>query len=272
MRLAILSDIHANIEALRASLGVIGSDRIDRIVCLGDIVGYNADPAACVDAIRACGALCVAGNHDRAVCGQISTAGFSPVAARAVGWTRGRLDDDAIGFLSGLPLTRAIGSDLVAVHGALHPDIGQEMVRLDGEDSRRLSVAALLAHPSGARVGAFGHTHRFGIYEYCAGGLRNWTDDEVVLRDDAAYLINPGSIGQPRTDERRATYLVLDTAARTVSLRRVAYDAFAAFGKTRAAGLLPRGYPVPAAMRPVLRRGALGLRALWDGRGGSREG
>jgi predicted phosphodiesterase len=273
MRLAIISDIHANLEALQACLRRIGSDRIDRIVCLGDIVGYNANPTECVNEIRACGALCVAGNHDRAVCGQISTAGFSPIAARAVGWTRSRLGDDAITFLSALPLTRAIGNDLVAVHGALHPETGQELVRLDHADSRRLSFAALLSHPSSARVCAFGHTHHFGVHEYRDGLSQTWTDDEVVLRDDAAYLINPGSIGQPRTAERRATYLVLDTAARTVSLRRVAYDARAAFGKTRAAGLMPRSYPVPAAIHSALKRGAgaLGLGDLLKRHGHSRS-
>jgi predicted phosphodiesterase len=261
MRLAIISDIHANLEALQACLRRIGSDRIDRIVCLGDIVGYNANPAECVTAIQACGAVCVAGNHDRAVCGQITTEGFSSIAARAVRWTRGRLGDDAIAFLAALPLTRVIGNDLVAVHGALHPDTGQDLVRLDTEDRRRLSFAALRSHPSGARICAFGHTHRLGIHEQRDGVMCARAADEVVLRDDALYLVNPGSVGQPRTAERRATYLVLDTAARTVSLRRVAYDAGAAFGKTRAAGLMPRSYKLPVPIRAGLRRvaGVLGL-------------
>ncbi len=223
MRLAIISDIHANLEALRATLRNISEDCVDRILCLGDIVGYNAEPEECVAELRRCAPLCVAGNHDRAVCGQISTDGFSPTAARAVAWTRGRLPADAIGFLSGLPLALSIEDHLVAVHGALHPQTGQELMRLDSDERRLLSLEALFAHPSGARVCAFGHTHELGIHEYRNGALRRHEAEEVSLREDAAYLVNPGSVGQPRTAERRATYLVLDTACQAVSVRRVEY-------------------------------------------------
>jgi predicted phosphodiesterase len=255
MRLAIISDIHANLEALQATLRRIGADRIDRIVCLGDIVGYNADPAACVDEIRRSGALCVAGNHDRAACGQITTDGFSPTAARAIAWTRSRLAADAVDFLAGLPLTRCIDGSLVAVHGALHPDTGQELVRLDNEERRKASSEALLSHSSGARVCAFGHTHVLGVYAYRRGLPQSTDAEEVALRDDAVYLINPGSVGQPRTAEWRATYLVLDTARQNVSVRRVEYDVQSAFAKTRAAGLMPRAAVLPS-VRAGLRWGA----------------
>ena len=253
MRFAIISDIHANLEALEATLRRIDADRIDRIVCLGDIVGYNANPAECVEHIRRSDALCVAGNHDRAVCGQITTDGFSNNAARAVVWTRPRLSADALDFLSGLPLTRCIETNLVAVHGALHPESGQELVRLDTEERRLCSFKALLRVTSGARVCAFGHTHNLGIYEYRNGASRTCIGEEVPLLDDAVYLINPGSVGQPRTAERRATYLVLDSAWQTASVRRVDYDARTAFAKTRAAGLAPRSYPLPQPVRSGLK-------------------
>jgi predicted phosphodiesterase len=256
MRLAIISDIHANLEALRATLGQIDKDRIDRIVCLGDIVGYNANPLECVNEIRSCAALCVAGNHDRAVCGQITTEEFSPIAVRALAWTRSRLDTDALEFLSALPLTRCVESHLIAVHGALHPHVGQELVRLDNEERRQASFETLLRHPSTAPICAFGHTHRLGIYEYRNGTSHSQETDELVLRDDAVYLINPGSIGQPRTAERRATYLVLDTDRRAVSVRRINYDARTALAKARAAGLMPRSYPLPSCLRKGLKRGA----------------
>ena len=96
--IAIISDIHANLEALEAVLREIRAERIGTIVCLGDIVGYNADPAACIGLLRDAGAICVAGNHDRAVTGQITTEGFNPLAARAVDWTRSRLTADDIGL------------------------------------------------------------------------------------------------------------------------------------------------------------------------------
>jgi predicted phosphodiesterase len=262
MRIAILSDIHANLEALQAVALAIAEEPVDRVVCLGDVVGYNADPAACVDLLLRLDPVCVAGNHDRAVTGQITTAGFSRAAARAVAWTRARLPAETLDLLAGLPLRATVGDALVAVHGALHPETGCESVRLDTDERRRLSFAALAAHPSGARVCAFGHTHRLGIHEFKDGATRSCRDDEVAtLREDALYLVNPGTVGQPRTADRRATYLVLDTDRRSVAPRRVPYDAAAALRKTRAAGLLPRFSFVPAPVRASLKRGvgALGL-------------
>ncbi len=266
MRLALISDIHANLEALQATLRRIETDHIDEIVCLGDIVGYNANPAECIDAVRGCAALCVAGNHDRAVCGQISMEEFSVTAARAVVWTRSRLAAEALDFLSGLPLTRSIGNDLVAVHGALHPSTGQELVRLNSEERRQASFEALLSHPSGARVCAFGHTHHLQIHELRNGRAYTYDADEVSLREDAVYLVNPGSVGQPRTAERRATYLVLDTARQAVSVRRIDYDAKTAFSKARAARLVPRSHRLPSSIRSGLKRGAraIGLRSYSD--------
>jgi predicted phosphodiesterase len=262
MRIAILSDIHANLEALQAVALAIAGEPVDRVVCLGDIVGYNADPAECVDLLLRLDPVCVAGNHDRAVTGQITTDGFSRTAARAVAWTRARLPAETLDLLATLPLRATVGDELVAVHGALHPETSCETVRLDTDERRRLSFKALAVHPSGTRVCAFGHTHRLGIYEFRNGATRNHGgEDEVILRGDSLYLVNPGTVGQPRTADRRATYLLLDTDCRSVLPRRVPYDAAAALRKTRAAGLLPRFSFVPAPIRASLKRGvgALGL-------------
>src|SRR5689334_2156094 len=106
--IAIISDIHANLEALEAVLGEIRRERIDTIVCLGDIVGYNADPSGCISRLREAHALCIAGNHDRAVTGQIPTEGFNPLAARAVDWTRARLTPDELEWLAALPLKAVV--------------------------------------------------------------------------------------------------------------------------------------------------------------------
>ncbi|HEV7368198.1 metallophosphoesterase family protein [Arenibaculum sp.] len=254
MRYAILSDVHSNLEALRAVLDAISGEDAGRIVCLGDIVGYNADPGPCVSLLREAGAHCVAGNHDRAVTGQITTDGFNPLAARAVAWTRGQLGAEAMDFLRGLPLKASFGSDLVAVHGALHPDVGCELVRLDSDERRRLSFEALVEHPSGSRICAFGHTHRPGIHEYRHGTTLTHAGDEVIMREGAHYLVNPGTVGQPRTGDDRATYMVLDTERATISIRRVVYDMRPALSKTRKAGLAARLSRVPEPYRSVLRR------------------
>ena len=261
MKLAIISDIHANLEALTATLADISARGADRIVCLGDIVGYNANPAECVALLREFDPVCVAGNHDRAVAGVIATDGFPHTAMRAVKWTRNHLDADALDYLALLPLTAHVEDQLVAVHGALHPPTGQDMVRLDSEQARRASFEALARHPSRARILAFGHTHHVGIFELKHGAMRERRGDKVFLHDDAYYLVNPGAVGQSRTADMRATYLVLDTEHQAVTVNRVAYDADAAALKTRRAGLMPAFSFLPAPVRDTLKRGvrAVGL-------------
>jgi len=265
MRFAIISDVHANLEALQATLGDITGQRVEQIVCLGDIVGYNAEPAACIGLLRQTGALCVAGNHDRAVAGQISTDAFTPFAERAIAWTRTRLGADDLDYLAELPLRASISDTLVAVHGALHPDSGCEWVRLDSDELRQLSFDALRTHASAAHICAFGHTHHLGIYKLHGGQMRMHQGDEAALSPDAYYLVNPGTVGQPRSSEWRATYLVLDTGLRSLTVRRVEYDAALNLAKTRKAGLLPRSRYIPRPLRSVLGRGARGLRRVWRG-------
>ncbi len=250
MRIALISDIHANLEALQATLDAIAAQGVDRIVCLGDIVGYNTDAAACIALLRQAGAVCIAGNHDRAVTGAIGLAGFSGPAARAVAWTRSRLDEDSLAFLSALPLTAVVDRALVAVHGALHPKEGQELVRLDDDAKRALSLRALGTHPSGAQVCAFGHTHRAGLWEWLDGAMRPVPlDDGAVLRPNGLYLLNPGTVGEPRGADSRASFASFDTDARRIILHRVSYPRRTALAKTRRAGLAPRFAAVPASLR-----------------------
>lgn len=259
MKLAIISDIHANLEALQATLHQISTQAVDRILCLGDIVGYNANPAECISLLREFDVLCIAGNHDRAVTGQITTDGFSHAAARAVAWTRRRLGADDIAFLAALPLKLRLGRHLVMVHGALHPETGCELVRLTSDELRRLSFKALAADPSGAHVCAFGNTHRLGIFELRDDDIRVRTGDEVSLREDAYYLINPGTVGRSLTADPRATYFLFDVVRQAIAVQHVAYDAAASRAKTRAAGLLERSSFLPAGIRTPLKWGAQAL-------------
>ncbi|WP_442931900.1 metallophosphoesterase family protein [Microvirga sp. CF3016] len=266
MRTAIISDIHSNLEALEATLQDIAAHNVGCVLCLGDIVGYNANPIECIQLLRKRNVLCVAGNHDRAVAGQITTEGFGYTAARAVAWTRRHLDADALAYLFALPTDLTISKALVAVHGALHPITGRESVRLDTDERRRLSLNALSAHPSGARICAFGHTHRLGIYELRGGVIRELTGDRVFLREDGWYLVNPGTIGQPRTSDRRATYMIFDSAKSELTTHRIVYDTRTPFRKSRKVGLVPiwAAFPrpvvnammrLPTPVRTSLRRG-----------------
>jgi diadenosine tetraphosphatase ApaH/serine/threonine PP2A family protein phosphatase len=268
MRLAIISDVHANLEALRAVLSDISECSATRIVCLGDVVGYNADPAGCIALLREAGALCVGGNHDRACVGLIAADGFGAHAVRVLAWTWARLGPDDLAFLAGLPLQAVVlgepgqpggvPGELVAVHGALTAEGGCERTYLDSDERRLQCFAALAAHPSRARICAFGHTHRLGVFELGDGDVRASArgGDTVSLRRHARYLLNPGSVGQPRSAELRATYLILDTVAHSVAVRRVPYDSGAAMAKVRAAGLAPRAQPIRAGAGRALAWGA----------------
>jgi predicted phosphodiesterase len=259
VKLALVSDIHANLEALQATLADLALRAVDRVVCLGDLVGYNTRPAECIALIRRIDALCVAGNHDMAVCGRIQTRSFSNTAARAVAWTHRRLTPDDLNFLGGLPVKADVEGQLIAVHGGLHPETERATVRLDNDERRMQSFKALIADPSGTRICAFGHTHHAAVYEFRNGRVLARPEQEIRLHDDAYYLINPGTIGQPRSRDRRASYMVLDLARRTVHLHRVDYDASVPLAATRAAGLAPAFPFVPASLRGLI---AEGLRAL----------
>lgn len=262
MRLALVADVHANLEALRAALADIAASGVDRVVCLGDVVGYNADPAGCIAALRRVGAVCVAGNHDRAVAGLLAPEGFGAEAARALAWTRARLAPDEVAFLADLPRQALAPGGVIAVHGTLTPAGGCENTYLDGDERRAACFAALQAHPSQARICAFGHTHRLGAFELWGDRISALDGDGFALRPGAYYLLNPGTIGQPRGRERRATYMLLDTGSGTVTVRRVPYDSRAAEAKTRGAGLARRPWsPGLWARRGVGRVLARGLRA-----------
>ena len=149
MKLAVLSEIYANVEALQATLDAIAAHGVDRIVCLGDIVGHNTRPRKCIALLREAGATCVAGSYDRAVARQIKTETFSWPEARAIAWTREHLRKRDIAFLKNLPLKANIDNKLLAVHGALHLDAGCETARLDTDARLALSMAAELAVSGG---------------------------------------------------------------------------------------------------------------------------
>ena len=255
MKLAIISDIHGNLEALRTVLADIAARPVDRILCLGDIVGYNADPVECLTLVRNAGAICIAGNHDRAVAGLCTAEGWNSSARRAVEWTQRQLDSDALAYLAGLPLDAALPGLLVAVHGTLLASGGCDTTYLDSDARRLECLGNLSAHPAQASICAFGHTHRLEATALRDGHLSPLAGDRLRLANDAAHLLNPGTVGQPRTTDRRATYLILDSESRDLTIRRLDYDFAIPLAKTRAAGL------VPGAAESALKAGArlLGL-------------
>ncbi|HNQ35448.1 MAG TPA: metallophosphoesterase family protein [bacterium] len=228
--LVLLADIHANLEALHAVLRATEAEAADYF-CLGDAVGYGANPAECLKLLRDSGVPLVAGNHDRAVRHPGLTSIFTPEARQAVFWTIEHLFPADRDQLDGLPGTVA-RDGLRFVHaGPLEPETWPYLVE-------EAELTANLRALAPGEICFFGHTHRPGLYEWRAGRFAARSLEGTVRLDPgASYLVNPGSVGQPRDGDPRAAYLVFDPAARTVRLERVSYDVAAAQEKILRAGL-----------------------------------
>jgi diadenosine tetraphosphatase ApaH/serine/threonine PP2A family protein phosphatase len=229
MRYAVLSDVHGNLEALHAVLADCAG-RVDGVLCLGDLVGYGADPGACVDVMAERAQLLVAGNHEWGVTGRLSLEWFNPLARAAAEWTAGILDPAQGAWLAGLPLTARLGEATLVHASPLRPDAWTYVL------SAADGYAAFAAFDT--RLAFVGHSHQPG---YWARGPEGgaWRAGAVDLRlaPSQRYLVNVGSVGQPRDGDPRASYALWDAAADRVSIRRVPYDLAQARRKIVAAGL-----------------------------------
>ena len=230
MKALILSDIHSNLEALESIIDdANGEGGFDELWALGDLVGYGPDPAACIDLLKEHDARCVAGNHDLAVSGRMGLEMFNEYAAAAARWTIGQLGKTDVEYLRALPL-RLEMHGFTAVHGSPRDPVWEYVVN---------SVAALAAFEDIVTPRCLvGHSHVPFICRL-EGGLpafRLATTEPVVLGDDRA-IVNPGSVGQPRDGDPRASYAVYDSDAGTITHRRVEYDIVATQRKMRERGL-----------------------------------
>ena len=229
MRYAILSDIHGNLEALDAVLADAAS-RADAVLCLGDVVGYGADPVACIERVAERAELVIAGNHEHGVAGLLDLDWFNDRARAAAEWTRRRLDRDHLSWLATRPLVGDV-DDATLVHAS--PARPSEWDYLVSADDGYEAFAAFAT-----RVCFVGHSHRAGAWSVGSSG-RTWEPGatEIELEHGRRYVINVGSVGQPRDRDPRAAYAVWDVDGRRVTIARVAYDVAAARGKILAAGL-----------------------------------
>ncbi len=222
MRYAILSDVHANLEALEAVLAD-AEPRVDTMVCLGDIVGYNADPHTCIQLIREKCSVVIAGNHDQAASGLRPYDDFSEYAKEAMDWTREQLTLDEIAYLRGLPALAAFGKGALAAHGSPRDTDEYLFHQLQFEESF-LHLQAYLANVQCCFVG---HTHLPMIWQYTPEGLVSPPEVEALvipLQKEHRYIVNPGSVGQPRYGDPAASYVILDEGNRTIEFRFIEYD------------------------------------------------
>jgi diadenosine tetraphosphatase ApaH/serine/threonine PP2A family protein phosphatase len=215
VRVAVLSDIHANLVALDAVLAAIGS--VDAIWHLGDVVGYGPDPDGVVDRLAAVGAIGVAGNHDLAALGGPEIDWFNPDARSAMEWTRRRIDERTRRWLADLPKTR-IEAGITLVHGSPRDPVWEYVTSLP---VARTNLAALETP-----IGLHGHTHLPMVWTEHDGRIDGLApmDGSTWRHETGRALLNPGSVGQPRDGDPKASWLELDTETREARWRRVDYD------------------------------------------------
>lgn len=233
MRLAVLSDIHANGEALDAVAREIDRQRADQVVHLGDLVGYNADPDKCVHWAREHAGAGVVGNHDAVVCGRASGEFFHAPALHAARWSAQRISPDSMEYLASLPETLRLPEDILLVHGA--PSDPDRYLFLLEEAEEEMDTLSRISSPA---VVFFGHTH------IPAAFVRK-QDGTTVSAPLAGFragegetaMLNPGSVGQPRDRNPFSSFLLFDTRTRSASWIRVPYDVGACRRKVLAAGL-----------------------------------
>ncbi len=234
MRFLILSDLHANLEALQTVLAD-AAGRYDRVICCGDLVGYNPDPGAVVDwAAQNCDSV-IRGNHDKVVTGLDDLNWFNPVAQASAIWTQKQLSPKQFNFLKLLPQGPVLVNEFEILHGAML-DEDEYMVASDDAAESFLNMHESLAF--------FGHTHIQGGFfkkRRFIGKIDRMrsheTEFSLELEPETLYLINPGSVGQPRDGDSRAAYVLYEPETRLVQFRRVAYPIELTAEKIRSASL-----------------------------------
>lgn len=231
MKYAILADIHGNLEALETVLADAKKLNCTHYACLGDVVGYNANPKECLDIIREMGMPCVKGNHDEYCSMEIDLVGFNPNAAEAVTWTREQLTAEDMKWLRDLRYIRLVASFSI-VHSTL--DGPQRW----GYVFDKLAAAASFTYQN-TSVCFHGHTH-VPVAFVRDNSVRGGVYTKFRVEPGKKFFINVGSVGQPRDGNPRADYVVYDLEENSIELRRLDYDIATTQAKIRAAGLPER--------------------------------
>jgi predicted phosphodiesterase len=231
MKVAVISDIHANRHAFEATLDAVAASDAAELWCLGDLVGYGAEPDACVALAREHAAVCLAGNHDMAVTGEIPLDEFSRGASLAAQWTREVIAPENLSFLESLSPQGE--EDHIGLYHASPRDPVWEYVL-------STLLAELCLDKQGHRICLIGHSHvalSFARHEGALATGEPCRDGATLDVADGEWLLNPGSVGQPRDGDPRASWLLLDLDAMAVSFHRADYDVAGAAAAIRAARL-----------------------------------
>ena len=237
MRLAVIADIHSNSEALASVLAQLDREGVGAILNLGDLVGYNASPNECLELLQGRNVWSLAGNHDLALLEPERAQNFNIIAYEALMWCRQQVRPEFLEFLHGLPLLRKLPGSFLACHGTpVNPDT---YIAYHFQGKRVLND--LYKH-SDLRVCFFGHTHRRALWYRDIRGkvaLRQISPATMQLSPEEHYLINPGSVGQPRDGNPEAAYAIFDDEDFSIQFKSIPYDVSGAQRRILAAGLPP---------------------------------
>lgn len=228
MKIALFGDIHANLEALETVLADAEAQGCDKYVCLGDVVGYNANPSECLEIIREMDCPVVKGNHDEDAGGDHSLEMMNPIAAEALQWTRDNLTDEQREFLARMRMVRQV-EDFTIVHSTLdQPNVWNYVTnKFDAMSNFSYQFTQVCFH---------GHTHVPRVFVR-GSKVQDVPPDSIAVEAGMKYFINAGSVGQPRDGDWRASYCIYDMDAQTIYFRRLEYDLDKAQKKIIAAGL-----------------------------------
>lgn len=243
MRYLLISDIHSNLEALQATLEAAEKHEPYQLMCLGDIVGYGADPEACIETVGNLANLILAGNHDLAVADVLSFDDFNPIARQAIEWTQRVLNSEDRELLSNLPL-QYVDGDYCFTHASPIEPMKFGYIRT-------LEDVAEVFNHIGQRFCFVGHTHLPVLVRMCetTGKMEIVRDNKVYVEDECRYFINVGSLGQPRDNNPDACMVLLDEEEGSIEFLRVPYDITASQEK-----ILSEGLPSYLAERLLLAR------------------
>ena len=216
MKYAVIGDIHGNLEAFTEVIADANEKGVDEFLCVGDVVGYGANPAECIKQIQELGCITVAGNHDYAACEKTDISVFNEFARSAVEWTRGILSKEEITYLAGLPFTHCFDSFSI-VHASFYTPENWCYVF-----TRKDAYLNFKEQPTD--VAFIGHSHVPGIFYLYNGFIKFIEATNLVFEKGIKYLVNVGSVGQPRDNNPSASYLIFDETTRSIEFRRVSYD------------------------------------------------
>ncbi len=233
MKYAIIGDIHGNLEAMQVVLAKAAELKVEKYICIGDIVGYNANPRECLEIVRGLDVVAYTkGNHDEQASSESELVGFNPQAAMAIEWTRQQLTAEQKTWLAELPYRQTVTPKITVVHATL------DMPHMWGYVFDKLTASACLSYQF-TQVCFFGHTHVPLAFEKF-GDVVGGKYEELTLQPGHKYLVNAGSVGQPRDGDPRASFATYDPDKRTINLYRLEYDIEAAQKKIMDAGLPER--------------------------------